>query len=207
MININFHLRDLTEKKEQRIWAVFFNENIRVKIDTNQFIIPANWSKDKQKALTSHKKCDKLNGLLREMADFIDSYVKNLKLKKKRFYRDELQNEFALNFKIGANKPKTEDEVVDFISFIEKYLASRKDLAEGTSSNRRCALRNIMMAFNLIPQKLVKQWENMSNFERRSSDILKPDKQLDFEQIDYNWMRQYHSWLLNYTFTINKRGV
>lgn len=29
MININFHLQDLTAKKQQRIWAVFF--------DTNQF--------------------------------------------------------------------------------------------------------------------------------------------------------------------------
>jgi hypothetical protein len=207
MVNVNFHLRSLTKKNAQRVWAVFFADNVRVKIDTNQSIKPDDWNKSKQKALTSHKESDRLNRLLREMEDYIDSYISNLKLKKQRFYKDELQNEFNLHFKIGDNKPEMDGEVVDFISFIEKYLESRKDLGDGTMRTRRSALRKIIVAFNLASPKLLKQWGNMSNAEKRVSDILIADKQLDFDQIDYNWMRNYHTWLLNYTFTSKKNGV
>lgn len=54
IININFHLRNLTEKKTQSIWTVFYVENVRTRTETNLLIIPDNWSKDKKKAKTCY---------------------------------------------------------------------------------------------------------------------------------------------------------
>ena len=93
MLNINLHPRDLNMSTKQRIWAVFFIEKVRIKIDTNQFILPKNWSKDKQKVLSSYKEHEVLNQILKEQVEYIENYLNKLKLKKKRFYKDALKEE------------------------------------------------------------------------------------------------------------------
>ena len=157
MSNINFHLRSLTEKTPQSIWAVFYNENKRIRIDTNQEIKPSDWSKDKKKALTSYKEHEKLNKLLKEQSDFIEKYLETIKLKKKRFYNDELQVEFNNHFKIGENKPKQEGDIVDLISFINNHIASRKHIAKGTKKNNGVTRKHIYYCFGLIESKILKQ--------------------------------------------------
>lgn len=208
MTNINFHPRDLTQKASQRIWAIFYIDTKRVKIDTNQSIYPKDWSKDKQRSLSSHKNYDKLNKLLKEQSEFISDYIENLKSKKKRFYKDELQEAFNLHFRIGENKPKEEGDVVDFISFIDKYILNRKDLTEGTHQTLRGARKNIIIANNLVSPKLLSQWKKMSLKEKRlNPDFLQPTKQLDFDSIDKKWMENYNTWLLNATYIEKRDGI
>jgi len=45
MINIKLHPRDLKAKKTQSIWAVFHIEKNKIKINTNQFVNPKDWSR------------------------------------------------------------------------------------------------------------------------------------------------------------------
>ena len=204
MLSINFHLRNPKESKEQSIWAVFYIESKRFRIETNQSILPRNWSKDKHKALSSYKDSDKLNRLLNEMTNYIDGHITNIKLKKKRFSKDELQVSFNAHFKIGEEKQKQDGEIVDFVSFIENYLESRKDISTRTQIIRKSTFRRILIAFDLVPKMVFERWKKMSNKEKAASNILKADKRLDFEQIDYNWMKQYHIWLLNHKYSYKK---
>lgn len=204
MLTINNYLRSYTEKTPQRIWAVFYLDAKIYKINTNQVIKPTDWNKEKQKA----KQNDKLNKLLKEQAEFIENYVEKLKLKKKRFYKDELQVEFNNYFKIGENTAKKEGDVVDFVSFIENYIKNRKDLASGTLRNNSITLKHIYYCFNLIPPKMLKQWKEMNKSEKQENlDFLKASKQIEFDQIDYKWIQEFHTYLLNATFTETKRGV
>lgn len=204
MLSINFHLRSLTEKKPQSIFAVFYVENSRTRIFTNQQITPSDWSKDKQKA----KSNDKLNKLLKEQAEFIESYVENIKLKKKRFYKDELQGAFNSHFKIGDNLPKTEGEVVDFVSFIENYIKDRKHIAVGTKKNNNVTRMQLYYCFKLADKKVIKEWKSMTKLQRKANpDFLKATKQIDFDQVNYSLMEQFHKYLLDATFTKTKGGV
>ncbi|CAN5465300.1 site-specific integrase [soil metagenome] len=207
MLSINFHLRNPKESKEQSIWAVFYIENKRFRIETNQSILPRNWSKDKHKALSSYKDSDKLNRLLNEMTDYIDGHITNIKLKKKRFSKEELQASFNTHFKIGEEKQKQDGEIVDFVSFIENYLLNRKDISSRTQIIRKSTFRRILIAFDLVPKIVFERWRKMSNKEKAASSILKADKRLDFEQIDYNWMKQYHNWLLNHKYPYKKNNI
>ncbi|MES2287193.1 MAG: phage integrase SAM-like domain-containing protein [Bacteroidota bacterium] len=208
MANINFYLRSYTEKKSQRIWAVFYVDGKIFKIDTNQHVTPLDWSRDKKKALTSFNESVKLNKLLKEQSDFLENFLVNIKLKKKRLYKDELQEEFNRHFKIGENLPKKEDDVVDFISFMDKYIASRKDLAEGSHQIMRGTRKHILFAFNLVNPKMLKQWKAMNRWEKKKNpDFLVPNKQVDFDQIDYNWITEFQTYLLNATFTEKKNGI
>ena len=208
MVNINFYLRSYTEKKSQRIWAVFYVDGKIFKIDTNQHIHPSDWSKDKKRALTSFQESIKLNKLLKEQAEFLENYLRNIKLMKKRLYKDELQEEFNRHFRIGENLPKKEGDVVDFISFIDKYIESRKDLAPGSITVLRGTRKHILIAFNLVPKKMLNQWEAMNKMRKNENpDFLQPTKQVDFNEINYNWMVEYNTYLLNATFTEKIRGV
>ena len=208
MLNVNYYLRNLTKNIPQSIWAVFYIENTRFMISTNQFILPKDWSKDKKKALTSYREHIKLNNLLKEQSEFISSYVDKLKLKKKRFYKDELLEEFNRNFRIGENLPKKEGDVVDFISFIDKYIESRKDLAPGSVTILRGTRKHILIAFNLVSKKMLNRWEAMNKQQKSENlDFLQPTKQVDFNEINYNWMVEYNTYLLNATFTEKIRGV
>lgn len=203
MLNINLHPRNLKMATAQRIWAVFFIEKERIRIDTNQFIHPKNWSKDKQKALSIYKHHEILNQILKEQVEFLENYVSKLQLKKKRFYKDELQKEFNYHFKIGAAKPKEEGEVVDFISFIDRYLANRTDVAEGTHQTLRGTRKNILFAFKLVPEKMLKEWEKMNILQRKQNpDFLQPDRLVEFEEINYNWMQEFNSYLLKKSFKV-----
>lgn len=208
-MNINFHPRNLTQKTAQRIWAIFYVEKQRIRIDTNQFILPSDWSRDKQRALTNNANAEKINKLLKEQKNYIDrcatESITQLSKNKKRFYKvdfeKQVQDKFNYHFKIGENKPQREDEVVDFISFIDKYIESRKELSIGTLKSMRSARKNIVMAFNLVPQKMMQRWEAMSAREKNQNpDFLVLNKQLEFEEINKNWMMAFHNWLLNATF-------
>lgn len=211
MININFHPRNLTQKTPQRIWAVLFIEKKRIRIDTNQSILPTDWSKDKKKALSSHPNADKLNKLLKEQKDALEAIVEaelmKLSKEKKRFYKDmfevNIQEAFDLHFKIGERKPKTEGEVIDFISFIDKYLEGRKDLAEGTHQTLRGTRKNILFAFNMISDKMKREWENMNILQRKlNPDFLQPNRLMEFDEINYNWMQEFNTYLLKKTFKV-----
>lgn len=215
MININFHPRDLKAKTPQRIWAVFYIEKNRIKIDTNHHILPQDWSKKQQKSLTTYDDAAKINNLLKKQKEIIEEFGEKILIKlkgdKKRFYKDvfqtELQDEFNMYFKIGENKPKKEGDVVDFISFIDKYIGSRKDLAEGTLKVMRGTRKHILFAFKLIPSKMLKQYKAMNKAEKiKNPDFLQPDKQIEFDQINYNWMIEFNKYLLDATFTEKKQG-
>lgn len=208
MANINFYLRSYAEKNPQRIWAVFYLEGIVFKIDTNQTIIPANWSKDKKKALTGCKEYEKLNKLLKEQSEYLENYLTHFKLKKKRLYKDEIQDEFNRHFKIGENLPKKEGDVVDFISFIDHYIRSRKDLADGSITILKGTRKHILMGFNLLQPKMLKQWEAMSRKQKHDNpDFLQPIKPIDFDEVNFNWMERFNIYLLNATFKEKIKGV
>ncbi|MGZ4079177.1 MAG: tyrosine-type recombinase/integrase, partial [Bacteroidia bacterium] len=169
---------------------------------------PSDWSTDKKKAKTSYKQYESLNKLLKEQSEFIGNYVEKLKLKKKRFYKDELKSEFNSHFKIGENISKNENDVIDFISFIDKYLLDRKDLANGSQRVLKLTRRHIFYAFNLVTPTIKKQWLTMNKTERIANpDFLIASKQIDFDQIDFNWMQEFHSYLLNARFCDKKKGV
>ncbi len=207
MVNINLHPRDLTKKTAQRIWAIFYVEGNRIKIDTNQFVYPNNWSKERQKALVNHPEQKKFNAFLKEQIEYIENFVEGLKIKKKRFYKDELQKEFNYHFKIGPVRPKEEGAVVDFISFIDRFLANRKDLAEGTHQTLRGTRKNILFAFNLVPDKMKNDWEKMNVLQRKlNADFLQPDRLMEFEEINYNWMQEFSSYLLKKSYKVKLRG-
>jgi integrase len=204
MLNINNYLRSYTEKTPQRIWAVFYLDGKICKINTNQSIKPSDWSKTSQKA----KQNEKLNKLLKEQAEFIEDYIEKLKLKKKRFYKDELQSDFNNHFKIGENRPKSEDSVVDFISFIEKYLVNSKHLSDGTHRNMGTTLRHLTYCFNLAPASDIKKWKEMSKKEKMDNpDFIKPSKQIDFEEINYKWFQFFHTYFLKATYSEKKNGT
>lgn len=204
MLTINNYLRSYTEKNPQRIWAVFYIEGKIFKINTNQHIKPSDWSKDKQKA----KQNTKLNTLLKEQSEFIEKHIEALKLKKKRLYRDELQAEFNRHFKIGENISKKESEIVDFVSFIEDYINNRKHIAEGTTKNNTTTKKHLYYCFEIYDKKLMKQYKAMKKPERKEkSDFLIPKKQIDFDQVDYKFMEQFHKYLLDATFTQIKKGI
>lgn len=207
MLSINLHLRNPKELKEQSIWAIFYINNTRFRIDTEQSILPRNWSKDKHKALSGHKGCEKLNLLLNEMKDFIATYISDLKLSKKIFSKYELQDCFSAHFKIGKEKQKQAGEIVDFVSFIENYLNSRKDVSNRTQIIRKSTFKRILIAFDLVPKKSLDRWKKMSNKEKASSDILKAERRLEFDQIDYQWIKQYHNWLLNHDYSYKKNNI
>ena len=208
MTNINLQLRDISSKKPQRIWAVFFINKNRIKVDTNQSIIPKDWSKDKQKALTSHKDYEKVNKLFNEQKDVISNYIDELKLKKKRFYKDELENHFNNHFKIGEIKTKGNGEVVDFISFLDKWITGRVELQQSSRNKYETARKNILLAFNLCGERQSKQWKKMSIRERKLNPfLLTPIKLLEFDEINYNFMDRYNKWLYNATFKTKKLGI
>lgn len=110
----------------------------------------------RKKAISSQTNYKLQNALLKEQAEFIENYLEKLKLKKKLFYKDELEKEFNRNFRIGENIPEVEGEVVDFISFIDKYIDDRKHLEEGTHQTLRGTRKHIVLAFNLVPENTVK---------------------------------------------------
>lgn len=216
MININLHPRDLKAKNPQSIWAVFHYEKNKIKINTNQFVNPKDWSRSQQKTLTSHLDYAKVNKLLKEKKEKIEELAEQLLNKlqreKKRFFKDvfqiEIQDKFNINFKIGQNKPKKEDEVVDFISFIDKYIASRKDLALGSQKILKGTRKHILLGFNLLNPKMIKQWNAMSNYQRKLNPLfLEPSKQIDFDEINYDWFVEFNTYLLNATFTEKIKGV
>ncbi len=207
MTNINLILRDKTSKKPQTIWAVFFINKVRIRVDTHQTIIPKDWSKDKQKALTSHKDYDKVNKLLGDQKDFIEKYLENLKFKKKLFWEDEFKNDFNRHFKVGVIKPK-ENEVTDFISFIDKWIDSRKDLAPESITTLELTKKYILVCFGLCPEKQINQWNNMSIRDRKlHPDLLQQNKPMDFDDVNFDWMDKFNTWLYNATYTSKKSGV
>lgn len=208
MTNINLQLRDISSKKPQRVWAVFFINKGRIKIFTNQYIIPKDWSKDKQKALTTHKDFEKINRLFHEQKEFISDYIDNLKLRKKRFYKDELENDFNHHFKIGEIKTKETGEVIDFISFLDKWITSRVELQQSSRNKYETTRKNILLAFNLCGDRQSKQWEKMSLRERKQNpNLLSPIKLLEFDEINYNFMDRFNKWLHNATFKTRKSGI
>jgi integrase len=208
-MNINFHPRNLTQKTPQRIWAIFYAEKNRIAIDTKLFVLPNDWSRKKKCYLSTNSNYEKLNKILKEQKKQIEIYAEellsHLMKNKKRFYKDEfekeLQDKFDYYFKFGENKPEEKGEVYDFISFIDKYISNRMELCEGTHQTLRGARKNIVLAFNLAPAKLVKKWKAMNNFERKlNPDFLEPEKQLDFSEINKSWMMAYNTWLINATY-------
>lgn len=168
---------------------------------------------EQKKYLASYNDSAKLNKLLRQKKDMLEDCIQKslnkLQRDKKRFYKDAfqvaLQDEFNLHFKIGENKPKKEDDVVDFISFIDKYILSRKDLCEGSIKVMKGTRKHLLFGFNLVNQKIINQWKVTSNFERKGV-ILEPSKQIDFDQIDYNFFVEFHNYLLNATFSEQQDG-
>jgi hypothetical protein len=156
------------------------------------------------------------NKLLKEQKEFLEEIIEKhltvLRRNKKRFCKDifqeEMQNEFNDYFKIGEVKPKEDNVVVDFISFIDKYISDRKELAEGTAQTLRGARKNIALAFGLVDPKIVKQWKAMNIRQRKlNPDFLITYKPLEFESINKRWMQDYYTFLLNATYKVNLNGV
>ncbi len=88
-----FYLRSFTSKKPQKIRIVFNYLSTRFQIDSGQKIKPSDWSKNRQKALTSYENHEKLNDLLEEQGKFVKKYFKETSLSQKRPYVEELQKE------------------------------------------------------------------------------------------------------------------
>jgi len=141
--------------------------------------------------LTSHLDFAKVNKLLKEKKEKIEELAEGLLNKlqreKKRFFKNvfqiEIQDEFNINFMIGQNKQKKEDDVVDFISFIDKYITIRKDLALGSQKILKGTRKMILLGFNLLNPKMIKQWNAMSNYQRKLNPLfLEPSKQIDFDE-------------------------
>lgn len=216
MPNINFHLRDLKAQTAQKVKAIFFVENKMIRISTNQYIHPDNWSDTKKQAKVGLADSAKINKLLKEQKDYLGEIVEKvlnvLKRDKKRFHREafqtQIQEAFNQHFKIGEVKQKTEGQVVDFITFIDKYIKDNQDKQEGTLQTYRGTRKNILLAFDLVPRKLVQQWENMNVRERKlNPDFLAPNRPVDFDEIDEDWMQRFKNWLLQATFTEKKNGI
>lgn len=208
MTNVNFNLRNPKENSPQSIWAVFYVDAVRRKINTNQTVLPDHWGRKSQKAKSGHAGADALNKLLKEQEDFISDYVEAVKTKKRRFDMDELKIDFNNNFKIGMPVAKNEGDATDLISFIDKYIEDRPDLSKGTIADLRIAKNHVMYAFNLVPQKLRDEWNKMSSMEKElHPDFLQPNKIIDFDEIGYDWMQKFHNYFLKTTYAVTKKGV
>lgn len=202
-----FYLRSYTSKNHQKIRIVFNYLSKRYQIDSGQKIKPSNWSKDKQKALTNFENHKKLNDLLDEQGSFIKKHVEECSLSKKRFYEDELQKEINRNFEVGKVEPAKAGEITDLISFIDFHITTKADKAKGTITTLVQAKRNIIMAYGLVPEKSIRQYEQLNLRERGESELLIPVKQIAFKDINYEWMEKFKAFLLKTTYAMKKKKM
>lgn len=208
MTNVNFNLRNPKGNSPQSIWAVFYVSGDRTKINTNQTILPKDWSRSNQKALSGYIHSGLLNKLLKEQTDFISDYIELKKLKKQRFNKEDLKIDFNNHFKIGEPTARRDGDATDFISFIDKCIESRPDLSKGAIADLRIAKNHIMYAFDLLPQKLRDQWDRMSSAEKElNPDFLQPTRIIDFDDIGQAWMQKFHNYFLKTTYTVKRKGV
>lgn len=207
MTNVNLNLRNPKEKKPQSIWAVFFVDSKRIKINTDQFVHPDNWSRKTQRSKSGHSNYKLLNDLLDEQVKFIKDYVADLSVKKKRFYADDLKVDFNNHFKIGIPVAKSAGEPTDFISFIDKYISERIDLKDGSLMDLKVARMHIIIAFKLAPKKMIDEWNSMTSTQKGlNPDFLQADKVLDFDEIGYDWIAKFYRYLLTTTYTAKRKG-
>jgi len=204
-MNISFFLRDNNAKKPQRIWA-FFRENIEAfKIDTGRKIEPAQWSNSKQRVLSTFKHAKEYNSFLKEYAEQIEKLVLQLKNKKVRLDKYKIQEEIDKFYKVNQVE-SAPGEIVDFISFIDDYIISKKNLNPSKLSICKQIRMNIILAFNLADRKDIIRYNTLGNREKAKYP-LKPRRLLDFDDINLTFLEKFSEYLHVHQFKKTVDGV
>ena len=203
-MNVNFHLRNYTEKSSQTIFAFFYRENVRYRINTGLKVIPSNWSKSNQKMLSSCSSSNEFNKTLKLIEDKIVEYVDSLQLKNKRLYNDEIQNFINKLFNKSNYIKEDENEITDFIAYIDHHISTKGDKAKETLDALQQPRRNLIFAFGLCPDKKIKEYFSLGRKARKRGDLLIPNKIIEFDEIDSKFIERFKTYLLNATF---KQGV
>lgn len=201
-MNVNFHLRNYKEKSIQTIFAFFYQDNVRYRIDTGLNVLPTHWSKPNQKMLFSNPNSNEFNKKLKLIGEKIIDYVDEIKRKNKRLYSDEIQNFINRLFNKSDYIQEDKNEINDFIAYMDHHIKTKGDKAKETLEALTQPRRNIIFAFGLCPEKKIKEYFNLGRKERKDSDLLTPTKIIEFDEIDSKFIEKFKFYLLNATFKV-----
>lgn len=203
MTNVNFGLRNPKEDAEQSIWARFYFNGKEFKVKTNLTVHPDNWNSKKQE-FKSDRATTKLLG---EQQDFIGAFIDKLKVEKKPFFLDELREDFNTHFCIGEIITKEEKKEQDFITFINDYIDSRRDLSASSKRVLISTKQHILLAHKLVPEKMRNAWNKMSVYDKKHNpNFLQANKVVFFDEINYDWIDKIHEYFYETTYSTTIKG-
>lgn len=203
MTNVNLHLRNLKEDAIQSVWLLFsFNKN-RVRVNSNIYVHPNDWNVEKKKVRSTNPDYVKINKALKDRQDFVEEYLEDITFAKKRFYSEDLKAAFERHFKIGAVEDTVDnDEIHDFISFIDYHLETKGMNAPGTIVSLVQTRKNIMIANGLIPADVLKK-NPASSFKD-----FKPTKKIEWAELNKRnvlFVERFKKYLLDATYKMDEK--
>jgi site-specific recombinase XerD len=201
-MNIKFSLKHPNKTESSLYIQVRVNGN-KYNFFPGKVIQTKHWSKSKQLVLSGQKHYQEINSYLSGYADNLEKIILKLQTEAKRINKSIIQANIDQIYKtetIVINK----GEIIDFISFMDTYIRNQTDKAYTTIQVLKQTRKFVIMAFDLIPKKELEAFEKLSPKAKSVVDLT-PNKLLDFDRINIQFLENFQSFMFQHKFKI-KRG-
>jgi site-specific recombinase XerD len=191
-------------ERESALMVKFMKNGEAFKFYTGKTITTKNWSVSKEQVLSGEENYQLINKYLYTWKGELKRIIEEMEATKTRLVKEEIQARLDTTMNNGKREKPIEGAITDFISFIDDVISTRK-ASQRTIQRIYQTKRMVILAFGLISKKRLAEWEDLS-VKAKSKQNLTADKILRFEDINLNFLKKFHSYLLTATFSVKTSG-
>ncbi len=195
------------DQKESALLTRLMVSGVSMKFYTGKTIQCRNWSETKQEVLSREANCDLINLYLDNWKRELKRIIAEMQANQIRLDKTEIESQLNKYFKKETGTIKNDDEINDFISFIEHYNEKKKNSKRNLQRLNQNK-KHIILAFNLITKKHLIEWDKLGS-KQKSRTNLKTDFKLPFEDINLKFIEKFREYFFNTKFSviINKQVI
>ena len=194
-------------KRPKSIKSVIFTEFFRngnyYRFYTGKTISTENWSK-KGIIRAGEENYVLINQYLQKWVNELKRIFEEMEVKQERLTKETIQIELDKYFKKDSLPDVKENEVNDFISFMEAYNYKKRDKKRNLQRLNQTK-KLVIVGFNLITKKHLEEWNKLGS-KQKSRTNLKADYKLRFEDINLKFIEKFREYMYSTTFTVIIKG-
>ena len=201
-MNINLKLKRPKSKKSV-IFTEFSKNGSYYRFYTGKTISTNNWS-SKGLVKAGEDNYQLINQYLNKWVNELKRIFEEMEVKQERLTKEAIQIQLDKYFKKDEIAIAKENEVNDFISFIESYNYKKRDNKRNLQRLNHTK-KLIITAFNLITKKHLEEWEALT-IKEKSRCNLSADYKLRFEDINLKFIEKFREYMFKAKFTVIIKG-
>lgn len=203
VMNYKLTLKTPNEAKSPLV-VQFMKNRIRLKFYPGKTVTSRYWLEASQCVSKKEENFELINSYLDTWLSELKRIISKMETEKVRLDQEKIRIELDRAMNKDIQLVENKNEINDFVSFMDYYIATKKANKRGFQKLRQTR-KLVIIAFGLTTKKTLNEYNKLT-VKQRSKFHLQAHYKLDFDSIDLEFINRFRDYLFATKYQVKFRG-